>query len=94
MKPATRFTDDMTDAFEELQAVFEAEHNIEIRAPPEKARKEMQEARWSYPCLPMMGGTTPTTVLVSSDLLCVAWVGDSRAVLCCAVTCRMRTTAK
>ena len=47
-------------------------------------RQEMErEQGFSIPrSLPMMGGTTATTAIVVKKYLSLAWVGDSRAVLC------------
>ena len=67
-----------------LQAVLEQEYEKEVAQPVEAMRQAMQrEQGFSIPrSLPMMGGTTATTAIVVKKYLSLAWVGDSRAVLC------------
>ena len=48
----------------------------------------------SFPRQPLVfpGGTTATTAIVADNYLAVAWVGDSRAVLCCEAFCMSHCT--
>ena len=78
---------DLSSVFSDIQKIFTAEYERDVKAPLEKARKAMEKSEGiSLPLsLPMIGGTTATIILVAGDLLFVAWVGDSRAVVGCVV---------
>ena len=80
----TKATSDFTTIFGEIQHEFKTEYEKEVKGPLEKARKAMEKSEgMSLPMsLPMIGGTTATVVLVVDRFLLVAWVGDSRAVMC------------
>ena len=79
-----RMTKEIEDVFVSFQGTLAEEYRVQVKIPLEKARKDMEKREGiKLPvCLPM-GGTTATTLIASADLFCVAWVGDSRGVLCC-----------
>ena len=81
-------TKEFTAVFEEIQREFTSEYEKEVQKPLEKARKAMEKSEGiKLPMsLPMLGGTTATIIMVAGDLLFVAWVGDSRAVMCHVLT--------
>jgi serine/threonine protein phosphatase PrpC len=73
------------EAYLEFQATLAEEYDIEVTRPVEEMRLQMEKEHGvEIPrSLPMKGGTTATTAIIAADMLAVAWVGDSRAVLCC-----------
>ena len=72
-------------AYLEFQATLAKEYETEVAKPVEEMRLQMEKEHGvEIPrSLPMKGGTTATTAIIAADMLAVAWVGDSRAVLCC-----------
>jgi serine/threonine protein phosphatase PrpC len=74
-----------TQTFVNFHAVLAAEYENEVASPVEKMRLAMEKSEGvELPrCLPMKGGTTATTGIIHGKYLGIAWVGDSRAVLCC-----------
>eukprot|EP00802_Teleaulax_amphioxeia_P015713 Tamp_15809.p1 GENE.Tamp_15809~~Tamp_15809.p1 ORF type:complete len:257 (+),score=42.38 Tamp_15809:554-1324(+) len=73
-----------TKIYVDFQAVLTREYENDVAKPVEDLRLAMEkEQGFSIPrSLPMMGGTTATTAIVVDKYLSLAWVGDSRAVLC------------
>ena len=80
-----RIEKDIEDVFLSFQATLSEEYDAQVKTPLEKARIEMEAKEGiKLPiCLPMLGGTTATTLVAASEIICVSWVGDSRGVLCC-----------
>lgn len=71
--------------FEKFQQRHRERYEEHIMAPFDSARRQFEEENGFSPgprTLPAEGGTTATVVIVAGDELFVAWVGDSRAVLC------------
>eukprot|EP00277_Geminigera_cryophila_P032559 CAMPEP_0173130868 /NCGR_PEP_ID=MMETSP1102-20130122/60296_1 /TAXON_ID=49646 /ORGANISM="Geminigera sp., Strain Caron Lab Isolate" /LENGTH=372 /DNA_ID=CAMNT_0014042065 /DNA_START=34 /DNA_END=1152 /DNA_ORIENTATION=- len=81
----TRISDVFTDTFTKFQSVLAEEYESQVVRPVEELRIAMEiEHGVDIPkSFPMKGGTTATTIVVTDKYLAVAWVGDSRAVLCC-----------
>lgn len=76
---------ELVAVFENFQQRHRDRYKERIMAHVDSARRKFEEENGFSAgprTLPAEGGTTATVVIVAGDELFVAWVGDSRAVLC------------